>query len=204
METRFYGINGAANPAQGVLTAISYGLYRARDVLRSQCSGEKTWERFKGCIATAAARSETVADYVGILGSLIAAPTLPPALLAWIVQPEPKDQVVLYYVPAAGEDAGHAIQATDLPIAIRYQEESGSIQEVDADLRLSYGNYQILVKDACARQRLSEYELLDYARGENAIVIATLCQIKAWETKTAKIEIPDLAIEVTAEEVKNA
>jgi hypothetical protein len=199
MQTRFYGMNGAANPAQGVLAAISYTLYRARDWEKSQVSGEKTWERMTNCIKTAALRAETVSDYVGKLGQLIHAATLPPSLLSWVVQPKPDELVMLQYIPAAGENQATATKPdAALPVTIRASADGSTIQELYDDAKIGLGIYMVLVKDACSRMNIDEYALLDHARGDGAIVIGTLVQIKAWELKQAKIEPAIDFIEVSA------
>jgi len=199
MQTRYYGMNGAANPAQGVLAAISYTLYRARDWEKSQVSGEKTWERMTGCIRTAASRAETVSDYIGKLGQLIHAATLPPGLLSWVVQPKPDELVMLQYVPAAGENQITATKPdAALPVTIRASVDGSTVQELYDDAKIGLGIYMVLVKDACARMNIDEYALLDHARGDGAIVIGTLVQIKAWELRQAKIEPANDFIEVSA------
>jgi hypothetical protein len=106
---------------------------------------------------------------------------------------------MLQYVPAAGENQITATKPdAALPVTIRASADGSTVQEMYDDAKIGLGIYMVLVKDACARMGIDEYALLDHARGDGAIVIGTLVQIKAWELKQAKIEPANDFIEVSA------
>jgi len=197
---RYYGMNNAMNPAVGVMAAISYALYLGRGN-STQAKGIDTWERVKNCIANAALDAETVDDYIGKLGRLLDSPTLSPNLLAWVVSPKPGQSFMVYHVPAIGKDLGDSLQeAFDPPVVVRLTPSTGDIQQIDSDQSLAYGSYRTLIADACARMRCTEDTLLEVCRGDRALIIASLCQLRNEESKKAKVEPPkDNAIAVSAE-----
>lgn len=201
---RYYGINGADNPAVGVMTAITWAIACARDKGRSQLKGMEMWDRLTSCIINAASAAMTVDDYIGKFCQLVAASSLPPRMLSRIVAGDLTQPIIFYYLPLSGDDpnvlAEEATIPLDLPQTIqRFPEGEVGIMQDEHYARLAYGNYRLLVRDACLRMRCDEYRLLDYCRDDSAYVVTTLCQLKDWEFKSQGIKVEDaIEVEVSA------
>lgn len=198
---RYYGINGADNPAIGVMTAITWAIACARDKGRSQIQGMNKWDRLTSCIINAASAAMTVDDYVGKFCQLVAASSLPPRMLSRIVAGDSTRPVILYWVPLDGEDpsavADQAVEPLDLPQTLqRFPDGDVGVMQDQHYARLAYGNYRLLVQDACRRMPCEEYRLLDCCRDDSAYIITTLCQLKDAEFQAQGIKVEDEAIDV--------
>lgn len=197
MQQRFYGMNGAESPSQGLMAAISYAVYiptqrrGSGSPLNVRLEDEK-WRRFANYVQTAARASETVGDYISSLCDAMKAPPLSPRLLRYVVYQDNCPMIV--YLSGNGDrlDA-----ATDLPTSHIHQPWS-TWDKTPTQTNLALANYRALVNDACDRQRCTESQLIDQCRGDKANLIAAICNLREMEWRELGIK-PSTLNDIEAE-----
>ena len=185
---RFYGINGAPNPAYGAVCACLLAAYRCRDIHKTALTGVKTWERFPRAIEDAARKADANTPIESLISNfcrIVAAPGISPKVLARIVRGNPSDPVFLYRL--GGSDLGEAIAPEDLPEGFGFQrnrdgQEVNEFIHPDRARELALGNFAVICADACGRSGCEPWDLVRICQ-EQPEAIASFIRLAIEERK---------------------
>jgi hypothetical protein len=204
---RFYGINGAPNPAYGAVCACLLAAYKCRDANKTSVTGVKTWERFPRAVQDAARKADPNAPVESLISNfcrLIAAPCIHPKVLARVVQPSP--DVPVFFYALGGQSVGEAIAPDQLPEGFGYlRDQDGQqvdeFQQTNAARELALGNFAVICADACQRMGIDPGELvricLEQPEAITSFVRLAIEERKALGEKDEPIE-QAIEVEVTA------